>query len=308
MKQYLLVSLGMAAGLMVSALAAPEAAVSGAAEIRGRAGASDIVIKTSDRTAGAICSLTWNGKEFIDAADHGRELQSASNFDVDGDIKVETFNPTEAGSCRDGAGPKTTSRLLYLRAGSNELVTTNQMAFWLVPGEKSGGIPARNTKALSDHLLAKRVRIGVPGFPHAIEYQVTFTLPKGERHVHGVFEALTGYMPYEFNVFQRFDLATRTLEPVGKGPGEQPSPLVFSTRDGRHAMGIYAPPAPGAPRPGYGRFEFEWAKVTKWNCVYRVSRPDGLPEGEYRYRMFVMVGTREEVRATMDGLSRPKPE
>jgi hypothetical protein len=282
--------------------AASETKVNGTAEIRGRVGETEIVIRTSDRTAGAICSLTWSGKEFIDATDHGRELQSASNFDVDGDIKNETFNPTEAGSCRDGAGQKSTSRLLYLRANGNELVTTNQMAFWLVPGQKSGGIPARNTKALSDHLLAKRVRIGIPGLPNVIDYQVTFTLPTGERHTHGVFEALTGYMPAEFSAFWRFDLKTRKLEPLDKGPGEIPSPVILATPNGRYAMGIYAPPH---PKPSFGRFDFPREKVTKWNCVYRVTRPDGLPPTGYDYRMFVMVGTLDDVRISLDTLSRP---
>ena len=288
-----------------SACAVPETPVSGASEIRGKALGSEIVIKTSDRTAGAICSLTWNGKEFIDAADHGRELQSASNFDIDGDIKAETFNPTEAGSCRDGAGQKTTSKLLFLHANGNELVTTNQMAFWLVPGQKSGGVPARNTKPLSDHLLAKRVRIGIQNFPNVIDYQVTFTLPAGERHTHGVFEALTGYMPIEFDSFWRFDLKTRKLETLDKGPGEIPSPVILATQDGRYAMGIYAPPAAGAPKTTYGRFEFARAKVTKWNCVYRVTNRAGLPAGDYTNRMFVIVGTLDDVRATLDALSRP---
>jgi hypothetical protein len=291
--------------LTLPAFAVPEMPLSGAAEIRGKAGGSEIVIKTSDRTAGAICSLTWNGKEFIDAADHGRELQSASNFDVDGDIKDETFNPTEAGSARDGAGQKTTSRLLYLHASGNELVTTNQMAFWLVPGQKSGGIPARNTKPLSDHLLAKRVRIGIPSFPNVIDYQVSFLLPPGEKHTRGVFEALTGYMPAEFSAFWRFDLKTRKLEPLDKGPGEIPSPVILATQDGRYAMGIYAPPAAGAPKTTYGRFEFLHARVTKWNCVYRVTNPAGLPAGDYSNRMFVIVGTLEDVRATLDAVNRP---
>src|SRR5579872_3822919 len=76
----------------------------GASGIRGRAGASDIVITTTERLAGAIHSLTWNGKEFIDSFDHGRQLQSAANFDCDGAFFPETFNPTEAGSRADGTG------------------------------------------------------------------------------------------------------------------------------------------------------------------------------------------------------------
>lgn len=290
--------------LLIQSLSATASGINGTSEIRGPAGGSEIVIRTSDRTAGAICSLTWNGKEFIDAADHGRELQSASNFDMDGDIKAETFNPTEAGSCRDGAGEKTTSRLLFLRTKNNELITTNQMAFWLTPAERSGGISARNTNALSNHLLGKHVRIGMPGLPNAIDYDVRFTIPGDEKHVHGVFEALTGYMPPEFNVFKGYNPTTRKLEDVGKGPGEQPLPLIFSTQDGNYAMGIYAPPNPNASRPGYGRWDFGPQMVTKWNCVYRESNREGLRPGPYTYHMIVIVGTLEEVRGTMDIISR----
>ena len=77
----------------------------GDAEIRAPVGESEIVITTTSRLAGAIHSLTWNGKEFIDSFDHGRQLQSASNFDAGTPITGETFNPTEAGSRDDGAGP-----------------------------------------------------------------------------------------------------------------------------------------------------------------------------------------------------------
>src|SRR5947209_10853729 len=84
----------------------------GEAVIRGTAGPSEIVITTTSRLAGAIHSLTWNGKEFIDSADHGRQLQSASSFaDKAGRHNAETYNPTEAGSRKDGAGPGSSSRL-----------------------------------------------------------------------------------------------------------------------------------------------------------------------------------------------------
>ena len=76
--------------------------VSGDAVIRAQAGKSELVIKTTTRLAGAIDSLTWDGKEFINSTDHGRQLQSASNLDAGSPISDETYNPTEAGS-RDDA-------------------------------------------------------------------------------------------------------------------------------------------------------------------------------------------------------------
>ena len=70
---------------------------SGNALIRGKAGSSEIVITTSERLAGAIHSLKWGDKEFIDSQDHGRQLQSAASFDcaTGKEFWAECFNPTE---------------------------------------------------------------------------------------------------------------------------------------------------------------------------------------------------------------------
>ena len=146
----------------------------GNATIRGQVGTSEINISTTSRLAGAVHSLSWNGKEFIDSLDHGRQLQSACNLDCATAITNETFNPTEAGSSRDGIGAISSGRLLHLRTDSNVLQSVNQMAFGLTPGEKSGPNLARNSSILSDHLLTKRVRIGYRDLPHVIAYARSF--------------------------------------------------------------------------------------------------------------------------------------
>jgi hypothetical protein len=154
--------------------------VSGDAVIRAQAGKSELVIKTTKRLAGAIDSLTWDGKEFINSVDHGRQLQSASNLDAGSPISDETYNPTEAGSRADHVGPASSSVLLSLKADGNVLETRSRMAFWLKPGEKSGPNLAKNTTIVSDHVLAKRVAIGFRDLPQVLDYKVTFTLPAGE--------------------------------------------------------------------------------------------------------------------------------
>lgn len=281
--------------------------VSGDSVIRAPAGGSEIMITTTSRCAGAIHSLTWNGKEFIDSADHGRQLQSASNFDGGKQAFFpETFNPTEAGSARDGAGKKSTSKLLELRAKDNGLFTKSQMAFWLAPGEKSQGHPALNTTKLSDHLLTKEVRIGFKEWKNVLDYRVTFTVPKKEHHTYAQFEALTGYMPPDFTRFETFDPKTGKLEPLDDGPGEQSLPIVFSTESGSHAMGIFSPdqPSRGFEGAGYGRFRFKAEKVVKWNCVFRIRDDNGVKPGDFSYRMFVPIGTREDVRLALVGLHK----
>jgi hypothetical protein len=276
----------------------------GHAVIRGPFADSEIVITTTPRLAGAIHSLTWNGKEFIDSADHGRQLQSASNLDAGTRFTGETFNPTEAGSRRDGAGDKSTSKLLHLSAHGNQLQTTTQMAFWLAPGEKSAGEPAKNATALSNHLLYKRVVIGFDGLPNVIQYDVTFTVPVGERHNYAQFEALTGYMPAEFETFLKFNPETAELEPISDGPGEQSMPVVLATASGSHAMGVYSPqqPSPGYEQAGYGRWRFTRQRVTKWNSVFRTRNAAGIEPGEYSFRNFVVVGDLSTVRETLHQL------
>jgi hypothetical protein len=273
----------------------------GNAQIRAQAGNSEVVITTTRRLAGAIHSLKWNGQEFINSTDHGRQLQSACSFDNSPTANAETYNPTEAGSRRDHVGTNTTSRLLEISAVKNHLRTRTQMAFWLAPGERSEGQLARNTNRLSSVVLTKDVTIGFEQWPQVLDYRATFTLPPGERHRTAQFEALTGYMPREFSQFWEFVPATGKLKPLSPGPGEIKNPVVLATPDGKFAMGIYAPPQkqPNTSGPSYGRWKFDGAKVVKWNCVFRVKDTNGIPAGDYSYRMLVPFGTVAQVESML---------
>jgi len=283
----------------------------GNAVIRAPAGDSEIVITTTARLAGAIHSLTWKGREFVDSADHGRQIQSASNFDAGSPFTPETFNPTEAGSVDDGAGPTSSSSLLHLVARDNLLQTTTQMAFWLSPRGRSAGHPAKNTTVISNHLLTKRVQIGYRNLPNVIQYDVTFGLPLGEQHHDAQFEVVTGYMPAEFDTFWRFDPQSMELKPLSDGPGEQSHPVVLATSDGAFAMGVMARDATpaGMTGPGYGRFRFRHEKVVKWNCVYRLSDADHpITTADYSFRTFVIVGDLTLVKqACLALLAHQKP-
>lgn len=288
------------------ALAAEPVAVapSGDAVIRAKAGGSEIVITTTTRVAGAIHSLTWNGMEFIDSVDHGRQLQSASNFDNGTKYTDETFNPTEAGSSADHVGDRSSSKLLSISAKDNVLETTSLMAFWLKPGEKSAENLAKNTTILSNHKLTKRVQIGYKDLPGVIEYTVTFNIPADEKHSFAQFEALTGYMPPAFGKYYRYNTVTHQLEPIGDGPGEQSMPVVLATENGSHAMGVFSPdqPSKGYETVGYGRWRFKAEQVNKWNTVFRYRDKSGVKSGDYTFRNFVIVGTLDDVRKTMEVL------
>ena len=280
-------------------------AVSGDAEISGTIGGKPLVIRTTSRLAGAIDSVKWDGVEFIDSHDHGRQLQSALNADVDGVFHVECYNPTEAGSVVDALGPKSTSRLEFLSTKDGILTTRTRMAFWLAPGMKSGGHLAQNTTLLSGHILNKQVRIGRPGMDHVLDYKVTFTMPADRPHKVLQFEALTGYMPWSFSEELRFDAKTSTLVPLPRQDGEQRDPVVLSTPSGSHAMGVFTPERPraGQPAVGFGRFKFEHEKVVKWNCVFRLRQDKPIPP-HHSFQLYVVIGTREDCRRTLAALTQ----
>ncbi len=278
----------------------------GNASIRASVGGSELVVKTTHRLAGAIDSVQWNGQEFINSFDHGRQLQSACSFDHGAaqPFWAESFNPTEAGSRADGAGEKSSSKLLRISTRGNVLSTTIQMAFWLAPGEESSGRPALNKTVLSNHTVTKWVRIGFQNLPNVIDYEVLFHVPPGERHTFAQFEALTGYMPPEFERFWKFLPATGKLEPLDDGPGEQQYPVVFSNAAGTHAMGVYSPsqPSPGFEGAGYGRFRFPAERVVKWNCVFRERNEQGIAAGDHPFRVYCAIGTLDDVRNTLAAL------
>ena len=271
----------------------------GNAQIRARAGDSDLILTTTSRLAGAIDSLKWDGKEFINSTDHGRQLQSACSFDNTKTANAETFNPTEAGSRRDHSGTNSTSRLLEISARGKQLQTKTQMAFWLAPGERSAGQLARNTNTLSNYILTKDVTIGFDRWPQALDYRVTFSVPANAHHVFAQFETLTGYLAAEFSTFYQFNSQTGKLEPLSAGPGEIKNPVVLATPDGKYAMGIFAPPQHQLNPASYGRWKFSEAQVVKWNCVARVRNSEGIRPGNYTYRMLVPVGSVVQVETML---------
>ncbi len=295
-----------AAGVALSAKQAPP---SGDVVIRSLQDGGGITIRTTSRLAGAIHSLKWNGKEFIDSHDHGRQLQSAINLDVGDSMRPETFNPTEAGSRNDGAGPTSTSRLLHLSTTPNSLKTRTQMAFWLAPDQSSGGHPARNKVLLSEHILEKEVILGYKKMSQVVVYDVTFHLPPNEKHRYAQFESLTGYMPPEFAKFWALNPADGKLILLSDGPGEQRHPVILATPSGSHAMGCVTPNvsrSKGWSGPGYGRFRFKAEKVVKWNTVFRLRNPKRIQPGAYSFRTFVVVGDLKSVRKDMVRLLKEK--
>ena len=258
-----------------------------------RIGREPLRLEAAQGFAGAVSSIRFRGREYLDAADHGRELQGAVQFGLG-----ECLNPSLAGASRDPPG-QSSSQLLSVRAAAGRYRASTRMAYWARPGATctlgpdSRGLAA-NTSEVSDLVYSQDMAPGYDGHPNAVltRIEIRSRQPRPPASV----EALTGYMPPDFDTLLVYDAQDgRFREDIDLEfrSGERDSPLILSTRDGRSAMGIVGLSTAVPPR--YAGFHS--AKVGKWSVVYRETA--SFAPGAHRYACVWIIGTRAEVEATL---------
>ena len=279
-------------------------------QISGMVDGDELVLQVSARFGGAVDSITWRGKEFINVFDHGRQISYAWQMDGYG----ECLNPTEPGSASDLFKPSSTSDLLEVcRPESNLLTTTVQPAYWLAPGESGfceGTVEAVNDTLISDHIMHKTIEIGYGGIENVIAFTVEITTQEPYRRLH--LEAPTGYLTYEFTNYWRYDPSTGELLKPESDPLVEPwsfvhvskVPPILATEDGAYAMGAYTAEDVivyeilryDVPNPA--------DRTNKWNIIiHEVPAPAGV----YTYQSFIVVGTLEQVKEGMRKLFELHP-
>lgn len=273
------------------------------AHISGDFKGAQIRVRISSRTAGAIDSISWRGKEFVDRFDHGREFQTASFF---GRTKRACLNPTEAGSNVDGRGPTSTTLLKSLEMKGNHLRTRALLAYWFDPnGRMCNRDTAEDKSVLSNDSLTKELEVGAIGIPNLIRYEAIFGVP--EQRVLGGFETIAGYMPEEFSKFWTFDPATDVLKPADESVAKQKLPLIFSTEDEKFALGIYSPVGePGSSHPIFGQNRFTESsrrigRSVKWNCYFEKH---DVEAGEHAFTCYMAIGELADVRKGLHSVCR----
>lgn len=283
------------------------------------------------RFGGAVASVNWNSKEFINIHDHGRQLQSA--MQVDG--YAECNNPTEAGSEHDGTGRTSTSIMTgFNRPASNVLLTQANMAYWnwrTTTGACVRGKDPRVNTPVSNHLLNKRIQIGDLDDPRIIKYDVQFQHPAGSYREKLTYEFLTGYLTPEFNQYwyiqsrggglQRIDASSYIditgngfppgsfhAKPAGKGHYD---PIILSNASGSHAMGVYVPQSQlincKSSFHGYGMYYFALggsgpsaSGTSKWSlAVDDAARSSCIRNNQRSFVVYLAVGTVAEVHQSI---------
>lgn len=260
----------------------------------------------SKRFAGAVESVTWRGKEFINIYDHGRQISYAWHMNG----YSECLNPTEPGTAADYQKPTSSSQLQSACSeGTNKITTTTQLAYWLGPGESgfcSGGVSsAVNDTVLSGHILEKTIEIGYQGMENVISFTAVVTLPEEYSSIQ--LEIPTGYLTYEFNNYWLYDPISDELLKPESFPLHAPwtfehygtLPPILATNDGEYAMGAYT----AEQIIDYGIFgtnsPIQSDRTNKWNMVVR---EEPASAESYTYQSFAIVGTLTQVQETMKQL------
>lgn len=243
--------------------------------------------------AGAIESLKWNNKEFVNIFDHGRQIQSAIQIDGFG----ECFNPTEAGSAHDGYSRKGSSKVTSIIKKSEQLLEVQtQMAQWSYQKTtgacKKGLSPIANT-ALSNHYLNKKIELNFNNDPQLIKVSLQFSSPQLEVSKNILYEFLTGYLNSEFDQFyivknkellrpEKFNDISGNGFPAGSYQAGSRTPIIQADLSGKYAMGIYFPQSQidgcGGQFHGYVMYKFNLGgtgpkgnATNKWSLAYNQS-------------------------------------
>jgi len=271
---------------------------------------SHVFLSCSKRTGGAVDSLVWNQKEFINNWDHGRQLQTAMTVQNYG----ECWNPTEAGGRSDGIDKDTKSILTNISAIGNTLNTVSLPAYW-VRGDDTTRIPSGkfcpagqesyNSEDTHPYQFTKNVTIGCFSLDNCIEFAMTAELGNSSDMPpftgFAQLEAPTAYLNSDFTEVAYLDAATGKLEQVVYPTKEETEQLVIiHTKDEEHALGAVTKPRPktssGAPGLHYGYFKFNIQpfdqKTFKWSVVIR---EDLTPGDAFEVQTFLCLGSLDMV-------------
>ncbi len=266
-------------------------------------------IGISNRMAGAVCTMIFDGEEFVNDRDHGRQMQVAWIYnDLD-----EAYNPTEAGSSHDGTGRSTTSELLSVDVAGNKIITSNNPAYWLSQAPAS----FVNTSVVTNDLLTKEITLGYNGdlnvlvYDTKIELSTNLTGPEIESLR---IEAPTIYSSPKLTEHYLYDLEADTISLVPKisnFPDRMNEHIRFASDrnivpimaspDGNLAISIYAP----VEKDFWAYYTWDIPSSDPINACTKITSfyKHTASAGEtYNYKGFVVCGNFDTVKSSLKKL------
>lgn len=265
--------------------------------------AGGLTVKSNKVAGGAVWSWVWNGTEFVDHADYGREIQAAIAWRDGGVVR----NPTEAGSEISAsltAGENQGSPLFESNA-SGAMQTTRAIPLEWTPSLWGGD--ATHPVIYPAMLIGKDLTLNYNAMGPVARYVTSFTLASAVSNA--TVETPTGYMPASFNRFYTYDAASQTLTEVYPAntciagflafrPFSGHGGVIISSLGQDRAMAVAAKTA--AAGGAIGQFNLidcrAAANIVKWSVF---SEGRSLPAGVTNYTSFISTGTLSTVVANM---------
>ena len=264
-------------------------------------------LMVSERDAGAVCSLIYDGLELVNDHDHGRQLQVAWIYnDLD-----EAYNPTEAGASDDLTGPRSTSQLLSVKARGTTLETVSHPAYWhntSIPEEHR-----KNTALVTKDTLSKKLTLGYKGDPNVLVFDITLKVSQeltGPPISQLRIEAPTLYANRALSEHSVLDFVSgvRTMVPLRSQRKDTMNTVIdrvtdhrkipiLSTPDQRHAVAFFAP----QPKDFWAYYSWDVPSDDPTNACGKVTTffKHAAEAGRtYRYRSFIIVGDLSTVTAS----------
>lgn len=274
--------------------------------------AGGVTIKANKVAGGAVSELIWNGKQFINNYDYGRQIQTAFNFGKAG----EQDNPTEAGSKYGCPGtvkkPEYAqgSPIYYVTSNGSTLITKSRPLQWNPENFTGGG---RENPVMWNGTIEKTVELNhFSGRydAHVIRWTTTIDIPHDSDYFD--WELVTAYTNDEFSSQYAYD-AENNVRSVAVVPNNKCTAQPFipnaggvinATSDGKYALGAYRKKSGGLNHLALCKYENGRGggkygeDATKWSVLER-DRVASISEGEYSGSAYLIVGTLADVVSTM---------
>ena len=267
---------------------------------------SVIKIGISNRNAGAVCSMVFDGVEFVNDHDHGRQMQVAWIYNGMG----EEYNPTEAGADYDQMGQTSTSQLLSVKIDKNTIKTVSHPAFWFFYGQGNH----QNTSAVSKDSLIKVLTLGYEGDPNVIVFDTEITLSpeitgpimnalrieaptvysSSKLTKHNTFDLDNGQIAFVPSNSQKNDVMNRRIGPISK---RNLVPVMSST-DGKFALAVYTQQQTNF----WGYYTWEVPSEDTLNACTKITsffKHAAEVQKTYKYKSFVVCGSFEIVKNSL---------
>lgn len=278
--------------------------------------AGGVTVQSNAVAGGSTWRWFWNGLEFINNSDYGRQIQNA--FYPTNDQNV---NPNEAGDLYARATPITAhgSPTIRFENQGNTQYTRAIPLNWVAT--TFGGDP--DHPVIWDKMvMGKDLTLNFNNMGSVAQYTSHLIIPTATK---GTYANPAGYLRSSFNRFWVYAANSQLLTEVTsqmpdgctpESPGYVFTPafggIIMSDASGNNAMGIYGvESAQGGGVMSFVMWQFDcWgdgdaenaSDNTAWSAVYGNGNDVTFPAGESTYNVYIITDTVQNVTAQMDRL------